>query len=184
VAYNDHGKIYDFGALEIQAVYISGNVREPFEFYMEDPNQRSDMNWSGEPNYPRPDYLSSSRKRLAPQLLFKGGILHSWHKKIAVALGKSFFETLPQLNRVSPQDADMAWFIYELQMTENNKDKHPFLSLKKVDQVFTKFKDSLFLITTPLPGDVEIFVKLLQERLDEQMETPPVNKTIEARFLL
>jgi len=30
VAYDDKGKIYDFGALEVQAVYISGNVREPF----------------------------------------------------------------------------------------------------------------------------------------------------------
>jgi len=32
VAYDDAGKVVDFGALEIQAVYISGNVREPFEY--------------------------------------------------------------------------------------------------------------------------------------------------------
>jgi len=38
------------------------------------------------PNYPRPDYLSSSRKRLAPQLIFKGGIINAWGKKTAVAL--------------------------------------------------------------------------------------------------
>ncbi|MCE9519702.1 MAG: hypothetical protein K8R87_09140 [Verrucomicrobia bacterium] len=25
------------------------------------PNARSEMNWTKEPNYPRPDYLSSSR---------------------------------------------------------------------------------------------------------------------------
>ena len=85
VAYNDKGKIYDFGALEVQAVYISGNVREPFEYFMKDPKVRASMDWSKEPNYPRPDYLSSSRKRLAPQLLFKGGILHSWQKKVVVA---------------------------------------------------------------------------------------------------
>ena len=30
VTYDDGGKVLDFGALEIQAVYISGNVREPF----------------------------------------------------------------------------------------------------------------------------------------------------------
>ena len=75
VAYDVNGKIYDFGALEIQAVYISGNVRDPFEHYMKAPRDRSSMDWSREANYPRPDYLSSSRKRLAPQLLFKGGIL-------------------------------------------------------------------------------------------------------------
>ena len=62
------GKVYDFGALEIQAVYISGNVREPFEYFMKDPKARSSMDWSNQPNYPRPDYLSSSRKRLATPL--------------------------------------------------------------------------------------------------------------------
>lgn len=82
VAYDGKGKIYDFGALEVQAVYISGNVREPFECYMKNPKVRAKMDWSTQPNYPRPDYLSSSRKRLAPQLLFKGGILHSWGKKL------------------------------------------------------------------------------------------------------
>jgi len=81
VAYDERGKVYNFGALEIQSVYISGNVREPFEYYMEEPIARVQMDWSNEPNYPRPDYLSSSRKRLVPQLLFKGGILHSWKKK-------------------------------------------------------------------------------------------------------
>ncbi len=75
VAYDDKGRVYDFGSLEIQAVYISGNVREPFKHFIEDPEGRSSMDWSKEPNCPRPDYLSSSRKRLAPQLLFKGGIL-------------------------------------------------------------------------------------------------------------
>src|SRR5579859_7089837 len=33
VSYDGRGKITDFGALEIQAVYISGNVRKPFEYY-------------------------------------------------------------------------------------------------------------------------------------------------------
>jgi len=82
VAYDGHGRVFDFGALEIQAVYISGNVRDPFEHFMQNPKERGNMDWSTQPNYPRPDYLSSSRKRLAPQLLFKGGILHSWKKRI------------------------------------------------------------------------------------------------------
>ena len=34
VAYDKEGKVTDFGALEVQAVYISGNVRDPFEHYM------------------------------------------------------------------------------------------------------------------------------------------------------
>ena len=93
VSYDDRGRVTDFGTLEVQAVYISGNVRRAFERYMEDPISRYNMDWSGERNYPRPDYLSSSRKRLAPQLIYKGGILHSWGKKQAVAIHRGFYNT-------------------------------------------------------------------------------------------
>lgn len=182
VAYDEQGRVHNFGALEIQAVYISGNVREPFEYYMKDPKARAQMDWSNESNYPRPDYLSSSRKRLVPQLLFKGGILHSWEKKSAVALNKSFFDTLPPLKRVSPKDADIAWFIYDLKLVEGKEGEHSGFTLQKIDEVFTEFEPALLSITTPAPGKVEDFVKLLQEKLDEQLETPPVNKTIEKPF--
>ncbi|MBI4708345.1 MAG: hypothetical protein HY761_10565 [Candidatus Omnitrophica bacterium] len=182
VAYDDKGKIYDFGALEIQAVYISGNVRDPFEYFMKDTKGRGSMDWTKEPNYPRPDYLSSSRKRLAPQLLFKGGILHSWQKKIVVALNKSFFATLPKLKKVPKSKADIAWLIYDLEMIKEKSHEGDRYSLKKVDEVFTEFEPALLSITTATPGKVEDFIKLLQEKLDEQIETPPVNKTIERPF--
>jgi len=182
VAYDNNGKVYDFGALEIQAVYISGNVRDPFEYFMKDPKGRALMDWSKEPNYPRPDYLSSSRKRLVPQLLFKGGILHSWEKKIAVALNKSFFATLPNMKQVPKSDADIAWLIYDLELVPGQGKEPGRYSLKKVDEIFTEFEPALFSITTPSPGKVGDFMKLLQEKLDEQLETPPVNRTIERPF--
>lgn len=182
VAYDNSGKVIDFGALEIQAVYISGNVREPFENYMRDPQGRALMDWSKEPNYPRPDYLSSSRKRLVPQLLYKGGILHSWKKKIAVALNKSFFSTLPPLKQVPKDEADIAWFIYDLDLRSEQNYESVRYYLKKVDEVFTEFEPALLSITTPLPGKMEDFVKLLQEKLDEQLESPPTNQTIEGLF--
>ena len=180
VAYDGNGTILDFGALEIQAVYISGNVREPFKYYMKDPKSNGQMDWSTRPNFPRPDFLSSSRKRLAPQLLFKGGILHSWNKKIAVALNKSFMDTLPPLKPVDKSKADIAWFIYDLEMitdSEGNRYK-----LVKIDEVFTEFTPALISITTPVPGSVDDFVQLLQEKLDDQLESPPTNKTIERPF--
>ena len=182
VAYDNKGKVYDFGALEIQAVYISGNVREPFEYFMKDPKGRASMDWSKEPNYPRPDYLSSSRKRLAPQLLFKGGILHNWQKKIAVALNRSFFATLPKLKKVPKAKADIAWFIYDLELVKEKGHDSGRYSLMKVDEVYTEFEPALLSITTASPGKVDDFIKLLQEKLDEQIETPPVNKTIEKPF--
>jgi len=180
VAYDDNGKIFDFGALEIQAVYISGNVRDPFEYYMKNPKAHAQMDWSTQPNYPRPDYLSSSRKRLAPQLLFKGGILHSWRKKTAVALNKSFFETLPPLKTVSKSKADISWLIYDLQLVK--EDEQERFTLTKIDEVFTEFEPALVSITTSLPGNIDEFINLLQEKLDEQLETPPNNKIIEKPF--
>ena len=74
VSYDEQGRLLDFGSLEVQAVYISGNVRNPFASYMEDPIGRSNMEWDGA-NYPRADYLSSSRKRLAPQCFIRVGFL-------------------------------------------------------------------------------------------------------------
>jgi len=180
VAYDDTGKIFDFGALEIQAVYISGNVRDPFEHYMKNPKVHAHMDWSTQTNYPRPDYLSSSRKRLAPQLLFKGGILHSWHKKTAVALNKSFFETLPPLKTVRKSKADIAWLIYDLQLVK--EDGQERFTLTKIDEVFTEFEPALLSITTSSPGNMDNFINLLQEKLDEQIETPPNNKLIEKPF--
>lgn len=179
-AYDDVGKIIDFGALEIQAVYISGNVREPFEFYMANPAAHAQMDWSNQPNYPRPDYLSSSRKRLAPQLLYKGGILHSWRKKTAVALNKGFFETLPHLKTVKKTKADISWLIYDLEMV--NEGGREYFELKKTDEVYTEFESSLISLTTSAPGKVDDFITLLQEKLDEQLEMPPNNKSIEKPF--
>ncbi len=177
VAYDNNGKVIDFGALEIQAVYISGNVREPFEHFMTDPVANAGMDWRTQPNYPRPDYLSSSRKRLAPQLLFKGGILHSWKKKTAVAIHKSFFATLPRLKQVEKSEADIAWLIYDLVLsTEEGTERY---HLKIIDEIYTQFESALLSITTATPGDIENFIKLLQKKLDDQLETPPINAVID-----
>lgn len=177
VSYNDKGRVMDFGALEVQAVYISGNIRRPFEYYMQDPKNRWNMNWKNEEWWPAPDYLSSSRKRLAPQLIFKGGILHAWKKKTAVALDAGFFATLPKLKEVSKQNAELAWLVYDLQLA---KDKSRY-TLKRSKIVYTEFESALDQITKSEPGDIREFVAILQDKLDEKLQnggTPPINKTI------
>lgn len=173
VSYDDRGRVVDFGGLEVQAVYISGNVRNPFEFYMSNTRANQHFDWSTEKNYPRPDFLSSSRKRLAPQLLFKGGIFHTWRKKTAVALDRCFFDTLPKLEEVAPSEAEIAWLVYDLELdTEKNR-----YQLTRHRSVFTKFSESLKKITIPIPGRVSDFVSVLQQKLDEKL-IPPTNKTI------
>ena len=175
VSYDRNGRILDFGSLEIQAVYISGNIRSPFEYYIEKPSARKSFSWKGKPNYPKPDFLSSSRKRLIPQILYKGGILKSWKKKQAVALQKSFFDTLPPLPVTKQEKADLVWFIYDLKYEKNSKR----YKLAQTDVIYTEFTPALDKIVTPLPGPLEDFIEKLQSRLDEKLEgTPPENYCI------
>ena len=180
VSYDDSGAITDFGALEIQAVYISGNVRDSFEYFIKNAAESSITTWPDQANNPRPDFLSSSRKRLAPQLLFKGGILHSWKKKIAIVLNKAFFDTLPVLPSVAKEEADIAWLVYDLELL--GKSNRAQYKLRKVDEVYTQFEPALQSITMPTPGDMSDFVKSLQVRLDKRLATPPINKTLDSPF--
>lgn len=172
VALDEHGNITDFGALEVQAVYISGNVSKPFQRYIKTYHTQPDFQWK---ESVRPDYLSSSRKRLVPQLLYKGRILRAWQKKIAVALQDSFYATLPELPTVPPQQADIAWIIYTLVL-------HPTTQtyqLTHKQTVYTKFQAALETMTTPCVGDVHDFIHILQKKLAEQdIVYPPVNMTL------
>lgn len=178
VAYDDAGQVYDFGSLEIQAVYISGNVRDPFECYMSNTVKYAHLDWSSEANYPRPDFLSSSRKRLAPQLLFKGGILDAWGKKMAVALDSHFFSTLPELEEVPKSEGDIAWLIYDLVLDSDSRG----YNLTKTRVVYTRFTDALNMITRPRVGDVGQFINVLQSKVDEKLESAPINKTLSSPF--
>jgi len=135
------------------------------------------MDWRSESLFPRPDFLSSSRKRLAPQLMFKGGILKSWNRKVAVALNKSFYETLPTLKETKPSDADIAWMVYELK----HSSRQNTYALAPYRTIYTKFEAALDQITRAEPGPEEEFINHLQMKLDEKIESsnPPDNSTIE-----
>lgn len=170
VALDAQNQIVDFGALEIQAVYISGNVSKAFHEYMKDPATNYAMPWPAK-NYPKPDYLSSSRKRLAPQLIYKGGILNQWGKKIAVAVHRPFFEQLPVLPEVDAKDAEIAWLVYDLKYD----DKFEQYKLHQAETKYTRFKPALDTITTAEPGDVAHFVAYLKKRVEvgRFVGTPP-----------
>lgn len=177
VSYGQDGNLTDFGALEVQAVYISGNIRGPFAYYMADPRSRYDMDWRSRRLYPRPDYLSSSRKRLAPQLIYKGGILNGWGKKMAVAVHSAFYNTIPALPEVSDTEADIAWLIYDLVLDQEQN----VYNLTRNRIVHTAFLAALEKITKAEPGSVSGFIKLLQDKLAEKLvngESAPDTPTI------
>ncbi len=180
VAYAANGHVTDFGALEVQAVYISGNVRNAFEYYMEAPASRAYMDWTTRPNYPRPDYVSSSRKRLAPQLILKGGILNAWKKQIAVAVNRGFYETLPVFEEVERDKANIAWLIYDLKHDPQGNRYH----LERHKVVYTDFQSAMLRITTSQAGDMQELIDLLQSRMDRKLEDghPPDTQTVGLSF--
>jgi hypothetical protein len=166
VSYDDAGRITDFGALEVQAVYISGNVRQPFEAFMAHRNDTGySLDWSGRRLYPNPDYLSSSRKRLAPQLMYKGGILNAWRKKQAVAIQRSFYDTLPRFPQTAVDDAEMIWLLYDLHYDAEQEQ----YDLVLTERVYSLFEPAMETITKAKAGPVEDFIEILQERLDVRL---------------
>jgi hypothetical protein len=56
------------------------------------------------------------------------------------------------------------------------------MRLSKTKEVFTKFSEALNTISRPKVGKMEDFIKILQSKVDEQLETPPTNQTIESPF--
>lgn len=101
-------------ALEIQAVYFSGpGMTSQFEILRDDPTSL--------PPYPdrvrRPDWRSSSAKRLMPQLQIKAPTVRRWQTKIAVAVDRPFFNSIggpsPEPSK-DINDGDIIWLVPEL----------------------------------------------------------------------
>lgn len=164
VSHNKTGQVLDFGSLEVQSVYISGNLRNPFESFMNNSTQWN--GWKTGYNYPKPDYLSSSRKRLIPQILYKGGIFKSWGRKQAVVLQKIFFDKLPLLPQVTEEEADIAWFLYDL-IFDASKEKY---RLTLLETIYTQFEPALNIITQPNPSNIDDFLDTLQVKLNKDLK--------------
>lgn len=160
VSYDNKGRVIDFGSLEVQAVYISGNLTGPFTAFLENPSPG--FTWNQAFKFPKPDYLSSSRKRLIPQIIAKGSILKQWKKKQVVALQTSFYNTLPELPEFAKEESDFAFFLYDLVPVKKTKT----LELKLQRVVYTKFAKALEQIAKFEAGSIKEFTQILQKKLD------------------
>lgn len=100
--------------LEIQAVYFSGTgMQSQFELLRDDAGDR--------PPFPdaqrRPDWRSSSAKRLMPQLQVKVPTLRRWGSKMAVAVDRPFFDAIGGPSAFASHDindGDILWLVPEL----------------------------------------------------------------------
>jgi hypothetical protein len=78
---------------------------------------------------------------------------------------------------VPANQADMAWFIYDLVLDQDTN----LYRLHLAQTVYTEFKPALDSITTPDPGSIESFIESLQDKLDEKLdgeENPPDAPTL------
>ncbi|MEW6762576.1 MAG: NotI family restriction endonuclease [Pseudomonadota bacterium] len=105
-----------WSALEIQAVYFSGNAMTGEYKAYEDPA----VNWVSYPaGQRRPDYRSCGPKRLMPQLQIKVPTLRRWGKKMAVVVDRAFFDSIGEMDHVADiSNADIAWFIVRFEEVE------------------------------------------------------------------
>ena len=118
VVARDTGGSLQWYGLEIQAVYFSGlGMRSQFEALRGDRHPR--------PPFPnaqrRPDWRSSSAKRLMPQLQVKVPTIRRWGSKTAVAVDRPFFDAIggpsPFFSR-DLGDGDIVWLVPEIARTE------------------------------------------------------------------
>ena len=101
--------------LEIQAVYFSGpGMPAEFAALQDATDDR--------PPFPlgirRPDWRSSSAKRLMPQLTIKVPTLRRWGAKLAVAVDKPFFSAIGGPSNAPHQDlneGDIIWLVTQLE---------------------------------------------------------------------
>lgn len=95
--------------VETQAVYFSGGR-------MDDEFRRMEEAGGAHVPFPaehrRPDFRSSSAKRLQPQLEAKCPTLARWGKKTAVVVDRPFFDSLsPMARALDNDDAEVIWFV-------------------------------------------------------------------------
>lgn len=152
----------EWAALEIQAVYFSGNaMRGEFESFADDT-----VDWVTFPaGKRRPDYRSSGPKRLMPQLQIKVPTLRRWGKKMAVVVDRSFFDSIGEMDRVEHiSNADIAWFVVKFEEVEGSKQMH----IVQDEVRYTTLERSVEGLTGGKPVALPVF----QDRIGDKIVHP------------
>lgn len=168
VHYDEADQIVDFGTVEVQAVYVSGNIRDPFRVATTKTLPEYQKAVANGEFYVRADNLSS-RKRLVPQLASKGAILKEWGKKQAIVVDEPFFSAFPEVAPTNNPDPDLLWLIYGLEQPDPQT---PYrLTLRqKIETDFTDTLDALNR-TDFRPEPMKQFMGTLQEQLDRRIQS-------------
>ena len=151
----ENGTVKDFTAVEVQAVYFSGNeIKTPLRYYME--NGKLDPANSDR----RPDFRSSAQKRLIPQLQLKVPVFRRWGKRFIVVVDSQFFGALPKFRHTTHSNSEITWLSYPI--TKQKLDYqlgNPDVIYSEWDEVKNALREGV----PPEPGEI---VSELQNKLD------------------
>lgn len=146
-------------ALEIQAVYFSGNaMKGEFEAFND-----VAVDWVIFPaGRRRPDYRSSGPKRLMPQLQIKVPTLRRWGKKMAVVVDRAFFDSIGEMDNVADiSNADVAWFIVKFEEDEGQRR----VRIVRDEVRFTTLERSVEGLTGGKPVPLPVFETRINEKI-------------------
>lgn len=164
VAYDKNENVVDFIAIDMLGINVQGNLRREFESYMENAKKYFSKNFQS--NEITPDFTTTTHRRLAPQIIYKGSIFQSWSKKTIYVVDKELISEIPEFTKVEKERAEVSWFTYELIFDSSINNYKLSLS----DVIHTLYQPTLFEVTKIEPAPLEKFISQLQEKLDEVLE--------------
>lgn len=158
----------EWAALEIQAVYFSGNaMKGEFEAFADEK-----VDWVIFPaGKRRPDYRSSGPKRLMPQLQIKVPTLRRWGKKMAVVVDRSFFDSIGEMDRVPHiSNADIAWFVVKFEEVPGSNQ----MRLVKNEVRYTTLERSV----EGLTGGKPVTLPTFENRIKDNAKRPAISLSV------
>jgi Restriction endonuclease NotI len=158
----------DWAALEIQAVYFSGNAMGLEFKAFNDPS----LDWVIYPaGQRRPDYRSSGPKRLMPQLQIKVPTLRRWGRKMAVVVDRAFFDSIGEMDDVADlSNADVAWFIVKFEEVEGQTKTR----IVRDDVRYTTLERSVEGLTGGKPVPRSVFEGRINEKKNMPVPVTPL----------
>lgn len=150
--------IVNFAAIELQGVYISGNIRDAFEKFLETGEQIGGF---------RPDFRSSGPKRLMPQLENKVPVFRRWGIKFFVIVDTFFSEQLPMIKETSKGNSEVTWLICDYAREGN------IMKLNSISPKYTIFEDVQAALRTDIPPEKS---EILGELREKFRKGPPILK--------
>lgn len=151
--------------VEVQTEYISGNISKQIRRFLDNPDD--DNQERAKKESARPDSLSSSFKRLFPQILRKGTIFSSkeWGEgKIGVVTPRSFFDSFSRgLPRVSKDEAEVAWVVCDIEYDAKLGRNKVFVA----DVIYTTL-EAIASASVPSPGKKAKFLEMIDRKISQQ----------------